>query len=238
MTQVTADVFLENGSEAFHLMLATKLEASMDKSIPQIEIRYEDMSISAQVAVATKDGRELPTLLNSAKKSVQKLFCAKRSICKDVLHPMSGVLKPGTMTLVLGQPNSGKSSYMKMLSSRFPIAKNVTTSGQVTYNGADATTVKKQIPQVTSYVSQRDFHYPTLTVKETLQFAHACSGGAQVPQRVLDSLHKGTPEENAQAKSVLQSLYQVFPDIITRQMGLKICEDTIVGNGMLRGVSG
>ncbi|EQC24810.1 hypothetical protein SDRG_17301, partial [Saprolegnia diclina VS20] len=36
----------------------------------------------------------------------------------------------------------------------------------------------------------------------------------------------------------IQSLYNVYPDIITRQMGLKICEDTIVGNAMLRGVSG
>ncbi|OQR96805.1 ATP-binding Cassette (ABC) Superfamily [Achlya hypogyna] len=87
-------------------------------------------------------------------------------------------------------------------------------------------------------MNQRDFHYPTLTVKETLQFAHACSGGAAVPQRVLDSLQYGSPEENAQAKAVIESLYQVYPDIITRQMGLKICEDTIVGNAMLRGVSG
>ncbi|EQC40492.1 hypothetical protein SDRG_02383 [Saprolegnia diclina VS20] len=98
--------------------------------------------------------------------------------------------------------------------------------------------VGNKLPQFASYVSQRDFNYPTLTVKETLAFAHACSGGTAVPPRVLDSLVHGSPEENAQAKAVIQSLYHVYPDIITRQMGLKICEDTIVGNGMLRGVSG
>ncbi|OQR86560.1 ATP-binding Cassette (ABC) Superfamily, partial [Thraustotheca clavata] len=234
----SADVFLQNGSDVFHANLASRLEASMGKAMPQIEIRFQDLSISAEVTVATKDGHELPTLINHAKKSVMGLLRAKRSLRKDVLHPMSGVLKPGTMTLLLGQPSSGKSSFMKMISGRFPMHKNIAVGGELTYNGAEASTIKQQIPQVTAYMNQRDFHYPTLSVKETLAFAHACAGGAQVPQRVLDSLHYGSPEENAQAKAVLESLYQVYPDIITRQMGLKICEDTIVGNAMLRGVSG
>ncbi|EQC27219.1 hypothetical protein SDRG_14936 [Saprolegnia diclina VS20] len=59
-------------------------------------------------------------------------------------------------------------------------------------------------------MDQRDFHCPTLTVKETLEFAHACSGGAAVPQRVLDSLENGSPEENAQAKAVIQSVSHVL----------------------------
>ncbi|KDO30310.1 hypothetical protein SPRG_19849 [Saprolegnia parasitica CBS 223.65] len=213
----SADVFLAQGSEAFHASLAAQLEASMGKSMPQLEIRFQDLAISADVAVATKDGHELPTLFNHAKKSVMGLFSSKRVIRKDVLHPMSGVFKPSTTTLLLGQPGSGKSSLMKILSGRFPMHKNITLS---------------------AYMSQRDFHYPTLTVKETLAFAHACSGGAAVPQRVLDSLESGSPEENAQAQNVIQSLYNVYPDIITRQMGLVNCKDTIVGNAMLRGVSG
>ncbi|OQR85571.1 ATP-binding Cassette (ABC) Superfamily, partial [Achlya hypogyna] len=210
----------------------------MGKAMPQIEIRFQDLSISAEVAVATKDGHELPTLFNHAKKVVRGLLHTKRSIRKDVLHPMSGVFKPSTTTLLLGQPGSGKSSLMKILSGRFPMHKNITVGGNITFNGANSKDIKDQLPQFTAYMNQRDFHYPTLSVKETLQFAHACSGGATVPQRVLDSLQYGSPEENAQAKALIESLYQVYPDIITRQMGLKICEDTIVGNAMLRGVSG
>ncbi|OQS04437.1 ATP-binding Cassette (ABC) Superfamily, partial [Thraustotheca clavata] len=234
----TVDDFLHDGSEAFHASLAAQLEASRGQAMPQMEIRFQDLFISAEVAVATKDGHELPTLYNHAKKMVMGLFHSKRSIRKDVLHPMSGVFKPSTTTLVLGQPGSGKSSLMKILSGRFPMHKNITVGGSMTFNGAPIYKVQHQLPQFVAYINQRDFHYPTLSVKETLEFAHACAGGAAVPQRVLDSLQYGSPEENAQAKSLIQSLYNVYPDIITRQMGLEICKDTIVGNGMLRGVSG
>ncbi|OQR89075.1 ATP-binding Cassette (ABC) Superfamily, partial [Thraustotheca clavata] len=234
----TAEAFLADGSDAFHATLATQLEASMGKAMPQMEIRFQDLSISADVAVATKDGHELPTLLNHAKKLFLGACRSKRSIRKEVLHPMSGVFKPSTTTLLLGQPGSGKSSLMKILSGRFPIHKNITLGGKVTFNGTNSDAIKDQLPQFTAYMNQRDFHCPTLTVKETLEFAHACAGGAVVPQRVLDSLQYGSDEENAQAETLLQSLYQVYPDIITRQMGLLNCQDTIVGNAMLRGVSG
>ncbi|CAK4725597.1 unnamed protein product, partial [Aphanomyces euteiches] len=141
------------------------------------------------------------------------------------------------MTLLLGQPSSGKSSLMKMLAGRFPMEKNITVGGSLTYNGASKEEVKKQIPQFVSYMSQRDHHFPQLTVQETMEFAHQSCGGV-VPQRVLDSLVSGTPEENAQAKEIIEALYQVYPDVIVRQLGLINCKDTIVGNAMLRGVSG
>ncbi|EQC41913.1 hypothetical protein SDRG_00768 [Saprolegnia diclina VS20] len=233
-----ADTLLKDGSDSFHATLAAQLEASLGKTLPQLEIRFQDLAIAADMAVATKDGHELPTLLNDVTKGVMGLFSAKRSIRKDILHPMTGVFKPRTTTLVLGQPGSGKSSLMKLLSGRFPMEKNISIGGHVTYNGAALEVVGNTLPQFASYVSQRDFNYASLTVKETLAFGHACSGGAAVPPRLLDSLTHGSPDENAQAKAVIQSLYHVYPDIITRQMGLKICEDTIVGNGMLRGVSG
>ncbi|OQR80560.1 ATP-binding Cassette (ABC) Superfamily, partial [Achlya hypogyna] len=106
----SADAFLQDGSDAFHASLAAQLEASMGKAMPQMEIRFQDLAISADVAVATKDGHELPTLYNHGKKSLMGLFSSKRTIRKEILHPMSGVFKPSTTTLLLGQPSSGKSS--------------------------------------------------------------------------------------------------------------------------------
>ncbi|KAH9124936.1 hypothetical protein AeMF1_004385 [Aphanomyces euteiches] len=219
-------------------MLANNLETATGKAMPQVEIRFKDLSIAADVVMATKDGaNELPTLANHAKKSLMGLAKSKRVFHKDILHPVSGVFKPATMTLLLGQPSSGKSSLMKMLAGRFPMEKNITVGGSLTYNGASKEEVKKQIPQFVSYMSQRDHHFPQLTVQETMEFAHQSCGGV-VPQRVLDSLVSGTPEENAQAKEIIEALYQVYPDVIVRQLGLINCKDTIVGNAMLRGVSG
>ncbi|RHY18619.1 hypothetical protein DYB32_010355, partial [Aphanomyces invadans] len=143
-----------------------------------------------------------------------------------------------TMTLLLGQPSSGKSSLMKMLAGRFPIEKNIAFGGEILYNGSDRAEVLSQLPQFASHMGQRDNHYPTLTVQETLAFAlQACSGG-RVPERVMDSLKHGTPEENAEATQILTALYHVYPDVVERQLGLSMCKDTIVRNTMLRGVSG
>ncbi|OQR92900.1 ATP-binding Cassette (ABC) Superfamily [Thraustotheca clavata] len=234
----TADGFLQQGSDDFHAAFGGQLETAMGPKMPQMEIRFHNLAVTADVAVATKDGHELPTLYNDVKKSVMQLFNKKRSIKKDILHPMSGSFRPGTMTLVLGQPSSGKSSLMRVLSGRFPIKRNIQNDGSVTYNGINSSEIKEQLPKFTSYVNQRNFHYPRLTVKETLEFAYNCNGGARVPQRILDAFDNGTPEEIEYAKKYLQSLYQVYPDIITRQMGLTICQDTIIGNDQLRGVSG
>ncbi|KAH9137776.1 hypothetical protein AeNC1_019523, partial [Aphanomyces euteiches] len=88
----------------------------------------------------------------------------KRVYHKDIIHPISGVFKPATMTLLLGQPGSGKSSLMKMLSGRFHEEKNITVGGNVLYNGTKREEVKKQIPQFVSYVNQRDYHFPMMTV--------------------------------------------------------------------------
>ncbi|OQS05163.1 hypothetical protein THRCLA_20700, partial [Thraustotheca clavata] len=64
MAPSTADEFLANGSDAFHANLSAQLEVAMGKDMPQVEIRFENLAITADVAVATKNGHELPTLLN------------------------------------------------------------------------------------------------------------------------------------------------------------------------------
>ncbi|KAF0698135.1 Aste57867_11231 [Aphanomyces stellatus] len=235
---ISAEGFLADGSDNFHEMLAKTLETASGKSMPQIEVRFKDFSLAADVAVANKDGKEeLPTLWNFVVKSVMSLSKNKRIVHKDIVHPVSGVFKPATMTLLLGQPSSGKSSLMQMLAGRFGLEKNIQLGGTIAYNGTRREDVAHVVPQFVSYINQRDYHFPTLTTRETLEFGHLSCGG-KVPQRVLDSLTHGTPEENAEAKHIVTALYDVYPDVIVQQLGLANCKDTIVGNAMLRGVSG
>ncbi|RLN73279.1 hypothetical protein BBJ28_00022469, partial [Nothophytophthora sp. Chile5] len=87
---------------------------------------------SADVVVkdATQTKTELPTITNVIRMSVAQLSAKKHVVKKHILRDASGVLKPGTMTLVLGQPGSGKSSLLKLLSGRFPAARNVTVEGE------------------------------------------------------------------------------------------------------------
>ncbi|KAG6614907.1 ATP-binding Cassette (ABC) Superfamily [Phytophthora cinnamomi] len=119
---------------------------------------------------------ELPTIKNYVKKRYGGCCTKKTVVRRQILKGIRGVFKPGTMTLVLGQPGSGKSALMKVLSGRFPMDKNVVLEDEVTYNGTPRDELLQRLPQFVSYVAQTDTHFPTLSVRETLEFAHTFSG--------------------------------------------------------------
>ncbi|ETN20088.1 hypothetical protein PPTG_03170 [Phytophthora nicotianae INRA-310] len=95
----------------------------------------------------------------------------------------------------------------------------------------------KRLPQFVAYVSQRDKHYPVLTVKETLEFAHKFCGG-ELSRRGEELLSKGSPQENLEALEAAKAVFEHYPEVIIEQLGLQNCQDTIVGDAMTRGVSG
>ncbi|EEY61558.1 ATP-binding Cassette (ABC) Superfamily [Phytophthora infestans T30-4] len=167
-----------------------------------MEVRFESLSVSADIVVRdeTQLQVELPTLSNVVKTELRRMTASKRVVTKQILRNLSGILKPGTMTLVLGQPGSGKSTFMKILSGCFPVKSNITVEGGMTFNGVPQDEIRATLPQLVSYVDQQDKHYPTLTVQETLEFAHDCHA--------------------------------------IRQLGLGSCQSTVLGDAMLRGVSG
>jgi len=175
----SAQALMEHGAEALHEHVSSRVEAAMGKALPQMEVRFKNLSLSADLLVSRHHdaGEELPTLLNELKKTFRGLRAQKYRVKKQILKNVNGVFKPGKITLVLGQPGSGKSALMKILSGRFPMTKNIQYEGDVTYNGATREEIVKRLPQYGSYVTQRDYHFPTLTVKETLEFAHECCGG-------------------------------------------------------------
>ncbi|KAL3663572.1 hypothetical protein V7S43_011459 [Phytophthora oleae] len=181
----------------------------------QVEVRFENVSLSANLVVKddSQVQAELPTIFNVIKQSTRQFGARRHVVQKNILRNVSGVFKPGTMTLILGQPGSGKSSLMKLLSGKFPAGKNVSVQGDVTFNGLSLETLEKRLPQLVAYVPQNDKHLPTLTVKETLEFAHACNGRDQAAS-------------------------EAHPDVVIRQLGLENCQNTVVGDTMLRGVSG
>ncbi|XP_021858036.2 pleiotropic drug resistance protein 3 isoform X1 [Spinacia oleracea] len=93
----------------------------MDKvglQFPAVKVKYKNLFLEAKCKVV--DGKPLPTLWNSFKSSVpvfskllgSQLQEAKLSIIKDV----SGLIKPGRMTLLLGPPGCWKTSLLLALS--------------------------------------------------------------------------------------------------------------------------
>ncbi|KAE8881452.1 hypothetical protein PF005_g19127 [Phytophthora fragariae] len=221
---------------ALHEFVASRLERALGRALPHMEIRFEHLSVTVDVTVVEQTSG-LPTLWNALRLAVAGVGRKTRVVRKEILKDVSGSFRPGSMTLVLGQPGSGKSALMKVLSGRFPLAKNVAVSGEIAYNGETQQQLKDRLPQFVAYVTQRDKHFAVLTVKETLEFAHEFCGG-ELMRRGKELLAHGTEEENARALEAARELFEKYPDIVVQQLGLQDCQDTIVGDALMRGISG
>ncbi|OWZ01651.1 ABC transporter [Phytophthora megakarya] len=233
----SGQALMAEGPQVLHDFMASKFGAALGRVLPQMDVRFSNLSVCADIVIVDDPDskHELPTLPNTMKKAF--VGPKKRVVRKEILKDVSGMFAPGKITLLLGQPGSGKSSLLKMLSGRFPIEKNIKVEGEITFNNVQREKIIKRLPQFVAYVNQRDKHYPVLTAKETLEFAHKFSGG-ELSRRGEELLWKGTPQENLEAQEAAKAVFAHYPDVIIQQLGLQNCQDTIVGDAMTRGVSG
>ena len=71
-----------------------------------------------------------------------------------VLDGISGLISPGTTTLLLGHPGAGKSSFLKALTGR--LSEPGKLGGRIDYSGLDAASLAKggfALGQLVQYVS-------------------------------------------------------------------------------------
>jgi ABC-type multidrug transport system ATPase subunit/ABC-type multidrug transport system permease subunit len=240
------------GPDEFHRCVAHKLALAAGQSLPQLEIRVHSLSLSVETPTAhgSAAAPELPTLPTVLRRAVTKSVGActpsflkqasrdNQASKRYILQDVSGGFKPGTMTLVLGQPGSGKSSLLQLLSGRFPVEnKGVAVAGDVTYNDESREALARRLPQFAAYVPQQDSHLSTLTVRETHEFAHTCST-AFFGKHLEELLSHGALGDNAAAQATTRSLLQYLPQITLELLGLSQCAETKIGGNLQRGVSG
>jgi ABC-type multidrug transport system ATPase subunit len=147
------------------------------------------------------------------------------------------------MTLLLGPPGAGKTTFLLALSGK--LDKTLKTTGKVTYNGHE---FHEFVPQRTSaYISQRDIQTAEMTVRETLDFSGRCQGVGsrfqmlmELARREKEAGIKPDPEIDMFMKATAfpGEGTSLMTDYVLKILGLEICADTMVGNEMKRGVSG
>ncbi|XAR60730.1 Iron-chelate-transporting ATPase [Bertholletia excelsa] len=229
--------------------LLSAIKDRLDKvgiEVPKVEVRFENLHITADVQVGS---RALPTLLNSVRDSIEgvlsglHIFSANRHRM-DILNNISGTIKPGRMTLLLGPPGAGKSTLLLALAGK--LDPGLKKSGRITYNGHDLNDFC--VKRTSAYTTQTDNHIAELTVRETLDFAARCQGVEEGMQALMKDLYRLERERTIhpvaeidafmKASVVGGTKHSVSTDYTLKVLGLDVCAETIVGNDMLRGVSG
>ena len=138
----------------------------------------------------------------------------------DILKPMDGLLKRGTVTVVLGRPGAGCTTLLKTLSSH-TYGYHVAKESIISYDGMTPKQVQSTYRGDVTFSAETDIHFPHLTVGQTLSFA----AELRTPQNRPDGISR---EEFASHMT----------DVYMAMYGLSHTYNTKVGNDFVRGVSG
>ncbi|KAL4575281.1 hypothetical protein LXL04_022123 [Taraxacum kok-saghyz] len=213
--------------------------------IPKIEVRYKNLSIEGNVFIGS---RALPTLFNATLNAIEGFLQVLRIVPSNkqvlkILQDVSGILRPSRMTLLLGPPSAGKTTFLKTLAG-VPV-KDLTITGEVTYCGHK---MSEFIPQRTcAYISQHDVHHGEMTVRETFDFAGRSLGAGTKDDLLAELVRRERiagitpdPEIDAFMKATAMACEEssLVTDYVLKILGLDICADIMVGNEMRRGISG
>ncbi|CAH9122315.1 unnamed protein product [Cuscuta epithymum] len=234
----------DEDNEKFLLKLRNRIDR-VGIDLPTIEVRYEHLNVEAY---AYAGSRALPSFINFFTNFIEDLQntlhitkSKKRKI--TILNDATGIIKPCRMTLLLGPPAAGKTTLLLALAGK--LDKDLKVGGKVTYNGHE---LNEFVPQRTAaYISQYDLHIGEMTVRETLEFSAKCQGigsryemlaeltrrekAANIkPDHDIDVYMKAVATEGQEEK--------VFTDYVLKILGLEVCADTMVGDQMIRGISG
>ncbi|KAM7253061.1 hypothetical protein ACFE04_008659 [Oxalis oulophora] len=184
------------------------LPALLSSSSYPITLKFIDLCYQIKVENG-QQGSNLKRMFNYGSSTTTS--CNQRSNGeRTILNGITGMVSPGEILAVLGPSGSGKSTLLNALAGRL---NGHAYTGTILANNKKPT---KQTLKRTGFVTQDDILYPHLTVRETLVFCSLL--------RLPKSLSKN--EKIAIADSVVSEL------------GLTKCQNTIIGNSFIRGVSG
>ncbi|KAK3028090.1 hypothetical protein RJ639_039381 [Escallonia herrerae] len=211
---------------------------SVDLEFPKVEVRFQNLLVDTFVHVGS---RALPTIPNFIFNMTEIYSGNRRKL--TILDNLSGVIRPSRLTLLLGPPSSGKTTLLLALAGR--LGPDLQMSGKITYNGHG---LKEFVPQRTSvYVSQQDWHVAEMTVRETLDFSTRCQGVGFKYDMLLELTRREKiagikPDEDLdifmKALALGGKETGLAVEYILKILGLDICADTLVGDEMLKGISG
>ncbi|XP_051135802.1 pleiotropic drug resistance protein 1-like [Andrographis paniculata] len=231
-------------NEKFLLRLKDRVDR-VGLELPKIEVRFEHLNVDTEVHVGK---RALPSFKNffigifeGIATYLHIIPSRKKHI--SILDDVSGIVKPGRMTLLLGPPSSGKTTLLLALAGK--LDPHLKFSGSVSYNGHN---MKEFVSRRSAaYISQNDVHISEMTVRETLEFSARCQGVGNNLLMLEELLRREKaanvmPDPDIDVYMKIAAMggqdANVVTDYIMKILGLEGCADTLIGDHMLRGISG
>lgn len=129
---------------------------------------------------------------------------------KDILHPLSTLIKGGSMFAILGGSGSGKTTLLNVIANRFD-SNSFTIGGTIYFSGVEKCSI--------GYVTQQDFLLPFLTVYETLMFA------ARLKLNTQSLNNSGITS------------YESIVEHVIADLGLRECTNNFVGDSNISQIS-
>ncbi|KAI1451453.1 BcatrD protein [Annulohypoxylon moriforme] len=132
----------------------------------------------------------------------------------DILHDFDGLVSSGEMLLVLGNPGSGCTTLLKSLAGQtYDLC--VDPQSLLNYQGLSSKQMFTEFRGKGTYQAEFDIHFPTLTMRETLEFA--CKA-------------RRLPRDWNECRATVEA--------VARTLGLTKALDVKMGNALVPGVSG
>lgn len=176
----------------------------VQRQVRPVDVRVRDLKVLYHPGLAQVKG--FRKLFRTKKPSDD----AEAATVKAILDGISAHMPSGTLTAIMGSSGSGKTTLLNTIAHRVSSSK-LEVLGQLSFNGHSS---HKAIRS--AYVMQQDLLLPTLTVRETLQYAA--------------DLRLPSLTSPAQRRAVVES--------VILELGLKDCADTRIGSNVHKGCSG
>ena len=193
------------------ITLSSQTTGDAHHSSPRVDVEANATTIiiDSAASISSNGSNGLTIALDDVGNSI-KLADGRT---KTILQHVSGVIRASDMVALMGQSGAGKTTLLDVLSRR---KTEGNLMGNIYFDGVQPTvaTIKKY----TAYVPQIESFFGGATVWETIRFAAMI----KLP---------GTDNEDVERK--LEKVEHVID-----QMNLNGCRNTLVGNAVIRGISG
>ena len=142
--------------------------------------------------------------------------CDKRRERRLVLDSCWGEVPEKEITAILGPSGSGKTSLLNILAGRAKSRGKIKVSADVRLNNYSVDPTKQTVRKQIAFVPQDDSLQITATPREAIRFSAKMRLSAKTSEAELNDL----------------------TSVMLSELGLKDCQDTIIGGELVKGVSG